>query len=152
MLCEQVVGRALRRVHYGPNEKGHFIPEYAEVYGVPFSFSIPCSGATTNPKTGPLPTRVRALESRIDCEITFPRLLGYRYDVAGERLTATFTDESKLTLSTADIPTQTENAPIVGESSIHTLDDLKRRRPNEVAFLLAKLTLEKILPRRRRQR
>jgi type III restriction enzyme len=95
------------------------------------------------PEPGPLPTRVRALESRITCEITFPRLLGYRYDVADEGLTATFTDESRLTLSTANIPTKTENAPIVGESSIHTLDDLKRRRPNEVAFLLAKLTLEK---------
>jgi type III restriction enzyme len=142
LLCEQVVGRALRRMSYAANEKGHFNPEYAEVYGVPFSF-IPCSGATTDPRPGPLPTRVRALESRIACEITFPRLLGYRYDVAGERLTETFTDESRLTLSTADIPTKTENAPIVGESSIHTLDDLKRRRPNEVAFLLAKLTLEK---------
>jgi len=142
LLCEQVVGRALRRMSYATNEIGHFDPEYAEVYGVPFSF-IPCSGATTDPKPGPLPTRVRALESRIACEITFPRLLGYRYDVAGERLTATFTEESRLALSTADIPTKTENAPIVGESSIHTLDDLKRRRPNEVAFLLAKLTLEK---------
>lgn len=142
LLCEQVVGRALRRMSYAANEKGHFDPEYAEVYGVPFSF-IPCSGATTDPKPGQLPTRVRALESRNACEITFPRLLGYRYDVAGERLTATFTDESHLTLSTVDIPTKTENAPIVGESSIHTLDDLKLRRPNEVAFLLAKLVLEK---------
>jgi type III restriction enzyme len=86
---------------------------------------------------------VRALEARIACEITFPRLLGYRYEVAGERLTACFTPDSYLTLSTADIPTRTENAPIVGESSIHTLDDLRRRRPNEVAFLLAKHTLEK---------
>ena len=142
LLCEQVVGRALRRMSYAANENGHFDPEYAEVYGVPFSF-IPCSGATTDPKPDPLPTRVRALESRLACEIIFPRLLGYRYDVAGERLSATFTDESRLALSTADIPTKTENAHIVGESSIHTLDDLKRHRPNEVAFLLAKLTLEK---------
>ncbi len=142
LLCEQVVGRALRRMSYAANEQGHFDPEYAEVYGVPFSF-IPCSGATPDPKPGPMPTRVRALEIRIACEINFPRLLGYRYDMAGERFTAAFTDESRLTLSTADIPTKTENAPIVGESSIHTLDDLKRRRPNEVAFLLAKLTLEK---------
>ncbi len=142
LLCEQVVGRALRRMSYAANENGHFDPEYAEVYGVPFSF-IPCSGATADPKPGPLPTRVRALDSRIACEITFPRLLGYRYDVAGERLTATFTDESRLALSTADIPTKVQLDPIVGESSIHTLDDLKRHRPNEVAFLLAKLTLEK---------
>ena len=142
LLCEQVVGRGLRRMSYAADAEGRFTPEYAEVYGVPFSF-IPCSGATKDTSPGPLPTRVRSLESRSDCEITFPRLLGYRYDVAGERLTATFTDESRLPLSTADIPTRTENAPIVGESSIHTLDDLKYRRPNEVAFLLAKLTLEK---------
>lgn len=142
LLCEQVVGRALRRMSYATNDDGRFEPEYAEVYGVPFSF-IPCSGSTKDPKPGPIPTRVRALEGRIACEITFPRLLGYRYDLDGERITARFTEDSKLALSTADIPTKTENAPIVGESSIHTLDDLKRRRPNEVAFLLAKLTLEK---------
>lgn len=141
LLCEQVVGRALRRMSYAVNDAGHFDPEYAEVYGVPFSF-IPCSGATTDPKPGPLPTRVRALESRIACEVTFPRLLGYRYDVAGEQISANFTEESRLALSTADLPTKTENAPIVGESSIHTLDDLKRRRHNEVAFELAKLTLQ----------
>ena len=142
LLCEQVVGRGLRRMSYAANEQGMFEPEYAEVYGVPFSF-IPCSGSTKEPQPGPLPTRVRALESRIASEVTFPRLMGYRYDLAGERLTVTFTEDSRLSLSTADIPTQTENAPIVGETSIHTLDDLKRRRPNEVAFLLAKLTLER---------
>ena len=142
LLCEQVVGRALRRMSYAANGEGHFEAEYAEVYGVPFSF-IPTSGGNTNPPPGPMPTRVRALENRIASEITFPRLLGYRFDIAGERLTAIFTPESHLALSTADIPTRTENAPSVGESSIHDLDDLKRRRPNEVAFLLAKLTLEK---------
>ena len=63
--------------------------------------------------------------------------------MAGDRLTARFTEGSHLALSTADVPTRTENAPIVGESSIHTLDDLRCRRPNEVAFLLARLTLEK---------
>lgn len=142
LLCEQVVGRALRRKSYAANENGMFDPEYAEVYGVPFSF-IPCSGSTKEPEPGPLPTRVRALEARIACEITFPRLLGYRYDMTGEKLAAKFTEDSKLSLSTADIPTKTELDPIAGESSVHTLDDLKKRRPNEVAFLLAKLTLEK---------
>jgi type III restriction enzyme len=60
LLCEQVVGRGLRRMSYAANEKGHFDPEYAEVYGVPFSF-IPCSGATKEPKPGPLPTRCTAV-------------------------------------------------------------------------------------------
>lgn len=142
LLCEQVVGRGLRRISYVPNAEGKFDPEYAEVYGVPFSF-IPCSGSASDPKPGPMPTRVRALPERIALEITFPRLLGYRYDFSGDKLSAEFTDDAKLSLSTLDIPTRVENAPIVGEVSIHTLDDLKRRRLQEVAFLLAKLVLEK---------
>ena len=142
LLCEQVIGRGLRRRSYVLNDGGLMEPEYAEVYGVPFSF-IPCSGSPKEPKPGPIPTRVRALEERIACEITFPRLVGYRYEISGERLDARFTEESRFALSTADIPTKTENAPIVGESVIHDLDDLKRHREQEVAFLLAKLTLEK---------
>ena len=62
-----------------------------------------------------------------------------------ETLSATFTEDSKIVLSTHDVPTRTESAPIVGETSIHTLQDLTRRRPQEVAFNLAKLTLERYL-------
>ncbi|MEK7784040.1 MAG: DEAD/DEAH box helicase family protein, partial [Chloroflexota bacterium] len=59
LLCEQVVGRGLRRVSYGVNSEGKFDPEYAEVYGVPFSF-IPSAGSQADPRPGPTPTRVRA--------------------------------------------------------------------------------------------
>jgi type III restriction enzyme len=153
LLCEQVVGRGLRRMSYS-TEARHFpvngqdveieaFPvEYAEVYGVPFSF-IPCAGTGGGPNPGPIPTRVRALEERKDREITFPRLIGYRYDLPEARLEVKFTAESQLTLSAADLPTKTENAPIIGESVIHNLDELKKRREQEVVFLLAKLTLEK---------
>ena len=142
LLCEQVVGRGLRRRSYCVNDRGHFEPEYAEVYGVPFSF-IPSAGAGPDPQPGPQPTRVKALDSRIDCEITFPRIVGYRYDVQDLDLPYEFSADSRLSLSTADLPTKTENAPIVGQSAIHSLDDLRIRRPQEVAFKLAKLTLEK---------
>lgn len=142
LLCEQVVGRALRRKSYALNDQDRFDPEYAEVYGVPFSF-IPCSGSSVDPKPGPIPTRVRALENRIGCEITFPRLLGYRYDIEDDRIGAEFNEDSMLALSTADIPTETTMSPIVGISEIHTLDDLKKHRINEIAFLLAKETLER---------
>lgn len=155
LLCEQVVGRGLRRMTYDSTvsrtievdgqsvELKSFPVEYAEVYGVPFSF-IPCSGSTVDPPPGPIPTRVRSLPERVEnCEITFPRVTGYRYDLPTAKLTANFTKEPKLVLSTAELPIKTENAPIVGETSIHTLEDLKARRENELAFLLAKLTLEK---------
>ena len=142
LLCEQVVGRALRRMSYAPNADGMFNPEYAEVYGVPFSF-IPCSGSTSDPKPGPQPTRVRALAERVACEITFPRLLGYRFELPEEKLNATFTEDSRKALSTQDVPTKTENAPIIGEHSFHDLSSLKQRRVQEIDFQLAKLTLEK---------
>jgi type III restriction enzyme len=91
LLCEQVVGRGLRRTSYAADANGFFTPEYAEVYGVPFSF-IPTSGSTAEPKAGPTPTRVRALEARIAREISFPRLQGYRFELPTERLSARFID------------------------------------------------------------
>jgi len=143
LLCEQVVGRALRRISYATNDQNHFEPEYAEVYGVPFSF-IPCAGSNKQPKPGPLPTRVRSLPERSYAKITFPRLLGYRYEISRQELKPNFDDLGcRYTLSTENLPTMTLNAPIVGESSVHTLDDLKTRRLQEVSFLLAKLTLER---------
>ena len=116
---------------YSPNEEAKLEPEYADVYGVPFSF-LPCSGTTKIPKPGPTPTRVRALAERI----AWPRLLGDRYELPGERLTAKFTSDAKFALTNADLPTKTEIEGIVGEIRIDTLDDLKRRRMNEVAFTL----------------
>jgi type III restriction enzyme len=152
LLCEQVVGRGLRRMSYATKQREltvngrtaeleAFPVEYAEVYGVPFSF-IPCAGSQTIPKPGLEIRRVRALEERAACEITFPRVIGYCYKFPAERLRASFTQDSHKILSTKDSPTRTENAPIIGESVILTLDDLKQHREQEVAFLLAKLVLE----------
>ncbi len=109
---------------------------------MPFSF-LPCSGTTKTPKPGPTPTRVRALAERLACEITWPRLLGYRYELPAERLTAKFTSDAKFALTNEDLATKTNVEGIIGEIRIDTLDDLKRRRMHEVAFWLAKLTLEK---------
>ena len=149
LLCEQVVGRALRRMSYEPHKdpetgEDRFQPEYAEVYGIPFSF-IPAAGATKEAQPGLMPTRVRALESRTAAKMHFPRLLGYRYQLPEARLTATFSEASRLTLTSANMPTEVELAAFVGESTFHTLESLKRARPNEVAFALAKCALEKYL-------
>ena len=146
LLCEQVVGRGLRRMSYsttrrtvetsaGPVELEVFPTEYAEVYGVPFSF-IPVSGHTTDPKPDPIPTHVRAVPERVDCEITFPRLDGYRYELPAERLDAKFDAKSRLVLTTQHVPTKVENAPIVGETAILTLDELKGQREQKMAQTL----------------
>ena len=142
LLCEQVVGRALRRRSYEPNADGLFDPEYAEVYGVPFSF-IPASGAATGVVQGPQPTRVRALPDRAQAEIVFPNLTGYRYDFEPQPLTAEFGDASRLSISTQDVPTETTVASILGEDEVHTLEDLRKQREQTIAFHLARRVLER---------
>src|SRR5262249_35364523 len=114
LLCEQVVGRGLRRTSYVPNDEGLLEPEYAEVYGVPFSF-IPTAGSTSTPRAAAAVTRVRALAERSGSEIRFPRVVGYRYEFEGERIGWSFSDEHRLVLSTQDVPTETEMAGIIGE-------------------------------------
>ena len=141
LLCEQVVGRALRRRSYEPDDTGMLEAEYAEIYGVPFAF-IPASGSVIDPKPSPLPTRVRALPERAYAELTFPNLTGYRFDLEPQRLTHQFSDKTRLRLSTQDVPTETVVASIVGEDQTHTLDDLRNEREQTVAFRLARYTLE----------
>src|SRR5439155_19444311 len=92
---------------------------------------------------GPIPTRFQAQPERVGSAITFPRLVGYRYDIGEDRITAQFTSDSKIVLSPQDIPTRVEVAPVIGEHAIHTIDDLKRLRNQQVVFLLAKLVLQK---------
>ena len=137
LLCEQVVGRGLRRTSYVPGEDGLLDPEYAEVYGVPFSF-IPTSGSATTPRLPKPMTRVRALPERVAREIRFPKIVGYRYEFDGERLSWAFDEEHRLVLSTEQVPTETEVAGVVGEHEVHTLGDLKAKREQEVVFAIAR--------------
>ena len=137
LLCEQVIGRALRRFAYVPDDDGMFPAEYAEVYGVPFSF-IPTAATTTKPKVQVVPTRVCALEERDALAIEFPRVIGYRHAAVPERLEPHFTADSLWTLTTRDLPTETVLDPVVGEESVHDLDDLRSRRLQEVAYVVAR--------------
>jgi hypothetical protein len=90
LLCEQVVGRGLRRRSYAINEdSGHFEPEYAEIYGVPFAF-IPSGPPPPKPKDPRPAIEVRALDERWPLAIRFPKLDGYRVELPDEPLHADF--------------------------------------------------------------
>ncbi|MBI3118847.1 MAG: DUF433 domain-containing protein [Candidatus Hydrogenedentes bacterium] len=142
LLCEQVVGRSLRRRSYEPGADGLFEPEYAEVFGVPFSF-LPCAGTNGASPPPKKVWRVRALPERAGARISFPRLTGYRYALPVDRLTAAFSEDSRYVLTTQELATWTESAPIVGEHSYTSLEDLRKEREQTVAFEIARLTLEK---------
>ena len=129
LLCEQVVGRALRRQSYDLNEEGLFDVEYADVLGIPFDFTAKPVAA---PPAPPRPTvQVRAMRPERDAlEIRFPRVAGYRVELPEERLEADFNDDSVLDL-TPDLvgPSITRNQGIIGEGVDLNLDhtnDLRR--------------------------
>ncbi len=135
LLCEQVVGRGLRRVSYDPDENEMFTAEYADILGIPFAFAA--QPAVAPPQKPKKVTRVHAIEDRIALEIRFPNVRGYRVVLPREKLVPKFTKDSRLVLDPDDTPPKTVNDPIVGEGVVLTLDRLKQHRLSEVAFSVA---------------
>lgn len=129
LLCEQVIGRALRRQSYDLNEEGLFNVEYADVLGIPFDFTArPVVAPPHPPRQTIHVTAVRP--DRDSLEIRFPRVSGYRVELPEERLTAEFNDDSVLELTPELVgPSTTRNEAIIGEgvdlNLVHT-NDLRR--------------------------
>ncbi len=142
LLCEQVIGRALRRQSYDLNEEGLFNVEYADVLGIPFDFTAKPVVAPPQPPRETV--QVKAITpDRDSCEIRFPRVEGYRVELPAERLSATFDDDSTLEL-TPDIvgPSITRNEGIIGEGVNLSLEHLEDMRRSTLLFHLTKRLLE----------
>ena len=134
LLCEQVIGRALRRQSYELNEEGLFNVEYADVFGIPFDFTAKPVIAPPQPPRETV--QVKAMRPERDAlEIKFPRVVGYRVELPDERLTATFNADSILEL-TPDLvgPSITRNSGIIGEGVDMNLEHLGDLRPSTLLF------------------
>lgn len=136
LLCEQVIGRALRRRSYELNEEGLFNVEYADVLGIPFDFTAKPVIAPPQPPRDTV--RVHAVHPERDhLEITFPRVLGYRVDMPNEEIRANFNKESHFTLTPALIgATQVQTAGIIGQSTDLSLGHSADVRHSTVIFEL----------------
>ena len=99
LLCEQVIGRALRRQSYDLNEDGLFNVEYADVLGIPFDFTAKPVIATAAAAARDHSGQGRAARARSLWKSAFPRVAGYRVELPEERLTAKFNDDSVLDLT-----------------------------------------------------
>jgi type III restriction enzyme len=138
LLCEQVVGRALRRQSYELNDDGLFNVEYADILGIPFDFT---AKPVVSPPAKPRETiRVHAVSPERDgLEIRFPRVTGYRVELPDEQLTANFDKDSVLELTPALVgPSVTKNQGIIGEGVDLTVDHLNDMRRSTILFHLAK--------------
>lgn len=141
LLCEQVVGRALRRIDYEVDEEtGLMQAEYAEVYGVPFSF-LRVEGPNPPPKPPKVIHRVRSLPEREQYEITFPRVEAYRYELNETKLAAKFSDDSKTIIENE--PTKVELEDVFGGESSEEMEKIRDRREGEVVTRLAEGLLKK---------
>ena len=141
LLCEQVVGRALRRVDYSVDDAtGLMSPEYAEVYGVPFSF-LKVTGVTP-PQPPKVIHRVHSLPEREkQYEITYPRVEGYRYELNETKLSAHFTEESKTIIENE--PTEVILGGVIGDEEKETLEKIRERREGEVIIRLTQGLLKR---------
>jgi type III restriction enzyme len=141
LLCEQVVGRALRRQSYDLNEEGLFDVEYADILGIPFDFTA--EAVVPTPQVPRETVNVRAVSPERDhLEIRFPRVEGYRVELPSERLTASFTEDSTLEL-TPDLvgPSTTTVAGIIGEAADLNLEHLQDTRRSTLIFHLTRRLL-----------
>lgn len=115
LLCEQVVGRGLRRTDYTVNPAtGLLIEEYVDVYGIPFSL-IPFKGkAKVDGPPPPPKSRVQALPERAQYEIRFPVVDGYTFALKRNAITADVPAMQLLKIEPDQTPTAIFVKPSVG--------------------------------------
>lgn len=113
LLCEQVIGRGLRRVSYETDENGLFLPEYVNIFGVPLSI-FQDVGDGGDPPPPPKPsTQIESLPERAGLEIRWPNVL--RIDsVVQPVLVVDWTKVEVLSLDPAKTPVTAELAPALG--------------------------------------
>lgn len=117
LLCEQVVGRGLRRMDYTPDPKtGLLTAEYVDIFGVPFSL-IPFKGR--DPKKGPPPEdrpkhEVMALPERKGFEIRFPIVEGYVVDLKRNLIRCDVDEVERTALDPWNVPIAAFVRPQVG--------------------------------------
>lgn len=153
LLCEQVAGRALRRMNYflqGYDREGNpttdkrkivvekFPPEYAHIIGVPFKM-FKGGKTTTTPQAVDL-THVYALPERQEKhEISFPNVVGYRVENAGDELKYDYSKVENFEVVCSDFPLQTTMASaFLPKEEKLEVQSVFEKRKQEIVFLLTK--------------
>ena len=137
LLCEQVVGRALRRFDYEVEEDGLLRAEYADIFGIPFDFTA--KPTKSFPKSPIEKFHIHAVKGRAKLAIEFPQVQGYRVALPNAKITAKFNEDHRLKL-TPDYAEAYEvtNSGIIGERVDLSPDTLRDKRVAEVSFCIAR--------------
>ena len=153
LLCEQVVGRGLRRTTYDVNsETGLFEPEYVNIFGVPFSF-LPHEGGGDSPPPPPRPkTAIEPVPDRNAFEISWPNVVRIEHTLR-PNLSLDWEKLSPLELDATKIPMLAELAPVVeGQPDVTKiksidLDNLEKKfRMQRIIFEAARDVYDQVQP------
>lgn len=149
LLCEQVIGRGLRRVSYDTEpvvgadgvERELFRAEYVNVFGVPLSIFQDVGEGGEAPPPPKASTQVESLPARSEHEIRWPNVV--RIDaVVKPTLTVDWSALPSITIDPARSPITAEIAPALGGATdwdkVHVID--LERLPEE--FRLQRLTFK----------
>jgi type III restriction enzyme len=140
LLCEQVVGRGLRRSSYEVEDNGLFAPEYVNIFGIPFSF-LPHEGDGTGPGKPKRPKfQVSVNPDRAQYEITWPNIIRIDHEI-DPRLQVDISKIDPLTLDASQTRISAELAPFLdGKPDFTKLTQIdlekleKRLRMQEILF------------------
>lgn len=137
LLCEQVIGRGLRRVSYDTDEDGLFLPEYVNVFGVPLSIFETSGGGEAPPPPKPS-TQIDVVRERADLELRWPNVLRIEA-VVKPRLVVDWEKVEPLRLDPATTPITADLAPALGGAA-----DLSKVRQIDLAALPEEFRLQRL--------
>ncbi len=129
LLCEQVVGRGLRRTSYDVNEDtGLFEPEYVNIFGIPFTF-LPHEGGEGAPPPPPKPkTIIEPVKSKKQHEIRWPNILRIEH-IYKQKLSLDYTSVEPIILDPFESITHAELAAIIaGKPNPASLSEIDLKR------------------------
>jgi type III restriction enzyme len=150
LLCEQVVGRGLRRTSYEINDKGLFEPEYVNIFGVPFTF-LPHEGGDGSPPAPTLAqTRIEPDPEKIEYEISWPNIDRIER-IFPQKITLDIDDAKPLQLKSNDYSLTVDMSGVIsGKPVLETMSELDlikldaKIRTQWIIFQVAKQILPEI--------
>jgi type III restriction enzyme len=138
LLCEQVIGRGLRRVSYDRDEDGLFKPEYVNVFGVPLSIYEPAEGGEAPPPPKPS-TQIEVVPDRAALELRWPNVLRVE-TVVKSTLIIDWDQVETMSLDPARTPISAELAPALGGAT-----DLSKVKEIDLTKLPEGFRLQRII-------
>lgn len=135
LLCEQVIGRGLRRRSYDVDEEtGLFTPEYVNIFGIPFTF-LPAEDGTGADKPTKPKTMIYAMPERNEYSIEWPNILRFDREYK-PMLSLNPADVPVLTLDASDTRFSAEMSPVLdGYADLQQVTDIDLEKIDQEARL-----------------